>query len=76
MRGMRVVYNQGQILVFEIQECTGAKLDRLICNIDDDKQGLKILNILQEKYGFLTNVKFVINGEEQKPQPDKKFLDY
>lgn len=76
MKGMKVVYGHGQLLVFEIQECTGAKLDRLICNINDEKQGLKILNILQEKYGFLENVKFVVNGEAIKSQPDKKFLDY
>lgn len=70
---MRVVFNQGQILVFEVQECTGARVDRLICNIQDNNQGMKIIRLLQEKYGFLEGWEFVQKDQENKP---KKFLDF
>jgi hypothetical protein len=68
--GMRTSYGEGQILVFEVKESSGARIDKLICNVSDTKQGLKILRILQEKYGFMNGIEFSLPE-----QPKKGFLD-
>ena len=75
---MKVVYNQGQILVFEVLEPTGARVDRMICNINDSKQGLQILKLLQDKYGFCQDVVFSVRdkkGKERIIEKAKGFLE-
>lgn len=79
MKFDKVRFGSDEVVIVEVLDGTGARINKFACNIKDKRQGLKILNVLQYKYGFLENIEFKSkDGTLQTPviKEEKGFLEY
>lgn len=70
---MSVQYNSGEIIEITIKDGSGARIDRFVCNSNDDLQLIKLIRIISYKYGMLSEYDIV---KRTATKEEKKFIDF